>query len=393
MCSRRAIVKFLYTRGLLVLGLIACIVMLMQMSSFHPEPEPHAQPAWQGVCDLSTITNPTNLTTLVIMAYLNHDALMMVLSKYNDCRHFGGILHEIVIVWNNPKLEFDWNHQHLSIDETEHIIPIKVHQMELNSLANRWFISRSHDFKTSSAIFIDDDMFINEYSIQCMLSTFLLNPSKIIAPSHTHLRTTRQFHKADGGQDLLNGHSSWEYQNTYDTTFNMLLPGMSIFNTKYLSPLATVLEEYELLPIINDQAGHCDDISMMLAMSMLHDGRKYLLGIDYILITDYSEFRKQAALTDSDQIVRRYEDRSECLTMIMEKYESTNTAKGKRPINPVVLHDRKVDTFSCHECNHCDLRGCWFSEDADPITKKKVNYWQKKKGIPTKHANCGVPVP
>ena len=124
-CSRRAIVKFLYTRGLLVLGLIACIVMLMQMSSFHPEPEPHAQPgindhdvlaqiykhvpndplaptlpptppAWQGVCDLSTITNPTNLTTLVIMAYLNHDALMMVLSKYNDCRHFGGILHEIV---------------------------------------------------------------------------------------------------------------------------------------------------------------------------------------------------------------------------------------------------------------------------------------------------------
>ena len=49
-----------------------------------------------GICDLSTITDTANLTTLVIMAYLNHDALMMVLSKYNDCRLFGGILHEIV---------------------------------------------------------------------------------------------------------------------------------------------------------------------------------------------------------------------------------------------------------------------------------------------------------
>ena len=296
-------------------------------------------------------------------------------------------------MWNNPDLDFDFEHEHLSIDEDVHVIPIAVHKMDVNSLANRWFISRRHTFETSSAIFIDDDMFINEYSIHCMLSTFLLNPTKIIAPSHTHLRTTRQFHKADGAQDLMDGHAGWEYQNTYDSTFNMLLPGMSMFSTQYLPELADALEEYGLLPIINEQAAHCDDISMMLTMSMLHEGQRYLLGIDYILITDYSEFRKQEALTNSDQIVRRYEDRSECLTMIMERFLSVNTEQKRAVINPIVEHDRKVDTYSCHECNHCDLRGCWFKEDGDPLTKRKVNYWEKRKGIPTKHASCSVPVP
>merc|ERR1719474_1705230 len=335
-----------------------------------------------GICDLSSITDATNLTTLVIMAYLNHDALMMVLSKYNDCRHFGGILHEIVIVWNNPDLDFDFKHPHLSVDGEVHLIPISVYKMKVNSLANRWFISREHDFETSSVVVIDDDMFINEHSIQCMLRTFLLNPTKVIAPSHTHLRTTRQFHARDGG--------GWEYKNTYDSTFNMLLPGMSMFHSGYLPKLAAALEEYELLPIINEQAAHCDDISMMLSMAMLNGGRRYLLGIDYILITDYSEFRKQAALTDNNQIVRRYEDRSECLTMIMDQFIATNTKKKRTVVNPIVEHDRKVDTYSCHECDHCNLKGCWFKEDGDAITRKKVDHWEKKKGIPSRHVSCSI---
>ena len=300
-----------------------------------------------------------------------------------------------VIVWNNPDLDFDFKHKHLVIDKDAHIIPISVHKMDINSLANRWFISRSHDFQTSSVIFIDDDMFINEFSIKCMLDTFLLNPTKIIAPSHTHLRTARQFHKLDGAQDLLNGHSSWEYSNTFGTKFNMLLPGMSIFHIDYLPKLANALEEYQLLPIINDQAAHCDDISMMLSMAMLNEGKRYLLGIDYILITDYSEFRKQAALTDSQSkagLFRRYGDRSECLTMIVNKFMTINEAKGRYPINPIVTHDRRVDSYNCHECEHCDARGCWSKESADPVTKRKVQVWENKRGVRDKHTTCDVPM-
>ena len=290
-------------------------------------------------------------------------------------------------MWNNPNLDFDFNHQRLKTDDTYHIIPISVHKMDINSLANRWFISRSHDFQTSSVIVIDDDMFINEFSIKCMLETFLMNPTKIISPSHTHLRTTRQLEKAENG---------WSYVNDVHTTaFNMLLPGMSMFNTAYLHKLADALEEYELLPIINDQAAHCDDISMMLSMAMLNEGKRYLLGIDYILITDYSEFRKQAALTDSQSkagLFRRYGDRSECLTMIVNKFMTINEAKGTYPINPIVTHDRRVDSYNCHECEHCDARGCWFKESADPVTKRKVQVWENKRGIRDKHTTCDVPM-
>ena len=115
-CNRKTVVRFLYSRGILVLTLIAFVVVMMQISSFRPDSEPEPVMAindqhhgdtlhrdqnaprfkWQPACDLSIITDVSNLTTLVIMAYLNHDALMMVISKYNDCRHFGGLLHEIV---------------------------------------------------------------------------------------------------------------------------------------------------------------------------------------------------------------------------------------------------------------------------------------------------------
>merc|ERR1712224_424196 len=161
--------------------------------------------------------------------------------------------------------------------------------------------------------------------------------------------------------------------------------GMSMFHSDYLPKLAALLEEYELLPIINEQAAHCDDISMMLSMAMLNEGKRYLLGIDYILITEYSKHRKQAALTDTRFIGRRYLHRSECLTMIMNQFITINTKHKKSVVNPIVSHDRDVDTYSCHECDHCDSRACWFKEDGDIITRMKVNYWERKKGTPSRH--------
>ena len=229
-------------------------------------------------------------------------------------------------------------------------------------MANRWFIASYHNFKTRSAVFIDDDMFINQYSISCMLQTFLRNPSKIIAPSHTHLRTTRQLEKSMDGKDPQTGRLKWEYVNNYGTKFNMLLPGMSMFNTEYLPKVADALTEYELLQIINNQIAHCDDISMMLSMAMINNGNKYLLGIDFILIGDYSSFRKQVALTDKSQIEIRYEQRSECLTMIMNKFIDHNKAKRKIVINPIVHHERALDTIDCQKCDWCDHRGCWYRD-------------------------------
>ena len=113
-CTRKSVTDFLYSRGILVIVLILFLFLIIHGtlsrsatgSELGELPAQHGLQSnyitsttstdWDGICDLSTITDPTNLTTLVIMAYLNHDALMMVLSKYNDCRHFGGLLHEIV---------------------------------------------------------------------------------------------------------------------------------------------------------------------------------------------------------------------------------------------------------------------------------------------------------
>lgn len=321
-----------------------------------------------SICDLKSISNPINLTTLVIMSYTNNDALMMVLSQYNDCTLFGGIIYEIVIVWNNPSLKFNFSHTSLCIDNETHIIPIHIYQQPKNSMANRWFIASYHNFKTSSAVFIDDDMFINQYSISCMLQTFLRNPSKIIAPSHTHLRTTRQLEKDElRGKDPETGRLRWEYVNNWGTKFNMLLPGMSMFNTNYLPKLASTLTEYDLLDIIDNQIAHCDDISMMLSMAMINNGERYLLGIDYILIGDYSSFRKnQAALTDKSQIEVRYSQRSECLTMIMNKFIIHNKSKRKIIINPIVHHERGEDTLDCQKCEWCDHRACWYRNKEYP---------------------------
>ena len=181
------------------------------------------------------------------------------------------------------------------------------------------------------------------------------------------------------GRDPDTGRLRWEYMNTYDTKFNMLLPGMSMFNTEYLPKLALTLSEYGLLSIIDEQIAHCDDISMMLSMSMLNEGRKYLLGIDYILIGDYSEFRVQEALTDKSHIEIRYEQRSECLTMIMNKFIDRNKKEHKVIINPIVDHERKYDTIDCQKCDWCDYRGCWYKnkvyteEEQFPVQKCEGN--------------------
>ena len=300
------------------------------------------------------ISNPLNLTTLVIMSYTNNDALMMLLSKYNDCHTFGGILHEIVIVWNNPDLSFDFNHNLLVIDDTDHIIPIHVYPQSINSLANRWFIAEHHSFATESAVFIDDDMFINEHSIACMLETFHQNKWKIVAPSHTHLWTTRQFEQKSGSDN------EWLYKNIHTKRFNMLLPGMSMFNVAYLPKLAHTLVDYDLLPIINEQVAHCDDICMMLSVAMLNHGKPYLLGIDFILIEEFGSFRKQPAMTDKSKLKLRYQQRSECLSMIVQRFMAVNKEKGKEPINPIVDHQHGVDSIDCHKCEYCDNRGCWW---------------------------------
>merc|ERR1712228_226592 len=276
-------------------------------------------------------------------------------SQYNDCNKFGGILYEIVIVWNNPNLSFDFAHNLLVRDDATHIIPIFVYEQSMNSLANRWFICEHHLFVTESVLFIDDDMFINQHSVSCMLETFKRHKFKIIAPSFTSMRTIRQFEESDNGK-------SWLYKNGKSQTFNMLLPGMSMFNVAYLPNLASALTEYDLLPIINQQSAHCDDICMMLSIAMLNDGQPYLLGIDFIKIEDMRSLRdeKQKAMTNKKKLKLRYEQRSECLTMIMHKFVTLNKQKGKKIINPIVEHKRGVDTINCHKCQWCDKRGCWY---------------------------------
>ncbi len=318
-----------------------------------------------GICN-QTIP-PLNLTTLLIMSYTNNEVLMRVLSQYNDCTKFGGIIYEIVIVWNNPKVSFNWSHSQLQIDNITHKIPIQIYKQNQNSLANRWFISRQHNFKTFSAVFIDDDMYMNQYTISCMLQTFLRNKYKIITPSWTDQRTTRQLIKSPKGKDKY-GRMQWEYMNNkkkITTDFNMLLPGMSMFNTQYLDTLALTLEEYDLLNIINEQPAHCDDISMMLSMAMINKGNKYLLGIDYILIEDYSIYREenQKAITDKTKknwINLRYKARSECLTMIMDKFILRNKEMHNIVINPIVKHERSKDVINCRNCEWCDYRACWY---------------------------------
>ena len=307
--------------------------------------------------------DPSNMTTLIIMAYTNNNALMTLLSKYNDFTLFGSIIWEIIIVWNNPSLSFNRNHTSLHIDNKTHIIPIHVYQQSKNSMANRWFISTYHNFKTQSAIFIDDDMFINEYSISCMLQTFLRHPYRIIAPSHTNVWTTRQLQKTINNEQ---GKIEWEYMNTHGEIFNMLLPGMSMFNTDYLPKLSTCINEYELLDIIDHQIAHCDDIAMILSMSMINEGNKYLLGIHNILIEDYSSLREQTSLTDKRNLKLRYEQRSQCLTMIMQKFIEHNKKIHSFMINPIIDHDMTHDTIDCDKCEWCDDRGCWY-------TRKQLN--------------------
>eukprot|EP01084_Bolivina_argentea_P207250 353639_1 len=357
---------FLYSRGslplimLIILLLVYVSILLFRSKPITPLPNIILQNIG-GICN-RTIP-PSNLTTLLIMSYTNNEALMRLLSQYNDCSKFGGIIHEIVIVWNNPTLPFNWSHPRLQIDNITHKIPIHIYKQKENSLANRWFISRQHNFKTLSAIFIDDDMYINQYSISCMLHTFLRHKYKIIAPSRTNQRTTRQLIKSSKGKDKY-GRVQWEYFNDKKPKyFNMLLPGMSMFNTKYLDELALTLEKYDLLNIINTQIAHCDDISMMLSMAMINNGNKYLFGIDYILIEDYSIYRtKQKAMTDKSEknwIDIRYEQRSECLTMIMNKFIEYNKKMHQVVIIPIVKHEHSKDVINCRKCQWCDYRGCW----------------------------------
>ena len=75
--------------------------------------------------------------------------------------------------------------KNIIIDNITHIIPIHVYQQSKNSMANRWFITNYHKFSTQSVIFIDDDFFLNQYTISCMQQTFLMDPSKIISPGMT----------------------------------------------------------------------------------------------------------------------------------------------------------------------------------------------------------------
>ncbi len=302
-------------------------------------------PDYVDKCNVNILKNDhmiSNQTTLIIMAYKNNPSLMQLIKIYQRyCKQ----IYEIVLVWNSPEVDFSFgmlNNTKVKIgDKTTKqifltnkclkIVPLIIYQQESNNILNRWLIANYHKFSTKSAVFIDDDIYYNQYAIDSLLKTWQKYPCKIIGPSRAARYLTRN-----------------KYTINKDH-FNFFIP-RTIWPTYFLKPMADNIYKFDL-----HHLGLCsstsDDLLSWAALSagMQH---KYLFEIKKLKFKPIPDDIRQTKPI-SGSVKGWWPHRSKCVGEITNRIIGNQTL-----INLFGDYFRQNNSLDCYECKWCDEKAC-----------------------------------
>ncbi|KAI8808798.1 glycosyl transferase family 64 domain-containing protein [Cladochytrium replicatum] len=230
----------------------------------------HPLRAQLGGLGMRSDVSRRSMVTLIVTAHVSSGFrsrwLESTVAEYTSL-NFLNVIDRILLVWNNPEgnptrkvTGYASYYVYIGEDGKEKPNPAFtpnpdrpkgpplyiLHQTK-NSLNNRW--TSTIDFiETDAVLNIDDDIFVNEDGITCMLVHWLEDPMQIVGPFARQISEDNQYIMDERFDDRA--------------TYSLILPRVMILNRRHLllyrdSDFSSPLQGY-----VDSQEGHCDDIAL-----------------------------------------------------------------------------------------------------------------------------------
>jgi lipopolysaccharide biosynthesis glycosyltransferase len=222
--------------------------------------------------------------------------------EYYLSQDLTGLISRVIFVWNNQDHPFS-----LPMPSDRRFIFL---QSPSNSLNSRWMLTLDHITAETIALNLDDDIYVTQEGLRCLLNWHRNDPSRLIAPFVR--RVDRQSYVLDELED--------------SSTYSIVLPRILILPVSYMrmyaSPAMQQRRDY-----VDLQSAHCDDILLnILAQSMASKGPLRVVLPKSSIIDFYAYCWKQnKTLTGGLSLeVDRSKKRSECVQGLMRLSNISN---------------------------------------------------------------------
>jgi hypothetical protein len=178
---------------------------------------------------------------------------------------YSHVVGEVIIVWNDP-------------NTTPPQLPTsaRVLRMDRNSLNNRW----THGLNAArfdTILNLDDDFIVTPAAIMCMMHALQLRPKALVGPLVRYFDADGEFSRSP--------------QEGVGLPYRMILPGLAMARKSVFTAYANWSDLYSY---IDEQAAHCDDVLLNLALH--HDRSEPLrLVLPPLSVGDYGAACTSAA--------------------------------------------------------------------------------------------------
>lgn len=193
--------------------------------------------------------------TLVVMTHSveRFNVTKQTITRYRQYSN----LHEIVVIWNNEDLSGATELRTVALDGG---VPLRVVPARVNSMNNRFAIWDS--LETEGVIVQDDDMWVDEQSLECMIDAWKKTPDLLVgvADERTHFKRDAENRPVELApacvpSNIGDGTMECEF---WGDDYSMVLPHPWVLSRKYLQ----LYMESQTLPALVDDLFNCDDIAL-----------------------------------------------------------------------------------------------------------------------------------
>jgi hypothetical protein len=243
--------------------------------------------------------------TLVMMTHSveRFNVTKQILVRYRQYAN----LDEIVVIWNNANLTGADELRTLALDAG---VPLRVVVASVNSMNNRFAIWDT--LETEGVVVQDDDMWVEEESLGCMLDAWTRTPDLLVGTKdeRTHFKLNEMNRPvelvgnkcvpSDAGDGITKCHF-------WGDDYSMVLPHPWVLSRKYLQ----MYMESHVLPVLVDDMFNCDDIALNAVVANFTHAPPLLLDVPVYRADIWKE---GAALWASDKEWKLH--RTQCLERV-----------------------------------------------------------------------------
>lgn len=244
--------------------------------------------------------------TLVVMTHSveRFNVTKQILTMYRQYSN----LDEIVVIWNNENLTGADELRTLALDAG---VPLRVVPASVNSMNNRFAIWDT--LETDGVIVQDDDMWVDEDGLGCMIDAWKRTPELLVGVSdeRTHFErdsANRPVELAPKCVPSAKGDGTMECD-FWGDDYSMVLPHPWVLSRKYLQ----LYMESHVLPVLVDDMFNCDDIALNAIVANFTRAPPLLLDVP---VYRADIWKTDAALWSSDKEWKLH--RTQCMERVRD---------------------------------------------------------------------------